>query len=74
MTNPGPMFSTGSSGGFKKTEMHEFHANSSIPFYFHTPVLALGIAVRLCYAIGQVCTCQIVAGQIGTGIDHHEKA
>ena len=57
------MFSTGTSGGFKKTGMPEFHGRSAIPFYLHTPVLALGIAVILCYAIGQVCTCLIVAGQ-----------
>jgi len=63
MTNPGPMFSTDSSGVFKKTGMLEFHGESAVPFYFHIPVLALGSAVRLCYAAGQVRTCRIVAGQ-----------
>ena len=51
------------SGGIKKTETPEFHDGPAIAFYFHTPALALGGVVVLCYALDRHVICQIVAGQ-----------
>jgi len=59
--------------GFEKTATVEFHSKSPNTLQLYH-MLIIGNAARLCYAIGQVRTCQIMAGQIETGIDSYEKA